>query len=138
MRKKTTKLSCNRAKADSEADAKAAPNTPQTAPASESTLQAACFQWAWNDRPQTRRLLAYNLNNSASRLAGARNKALGLIAGRADMELLWDGRLHYAELKTDTGRQSPDQVRFEQTVTAHGATYTVIRSVAEFKAWMTG
>jgi hypothetical protein len=128
MTKKTRNLSCY---------TPTTPTTTQTTPTPpESQLQAACFQWAWNDRPETRRLLAYNLNNSANKIAGNRNKALGLIRGRADMELLWSGRLHYAEFKTDTGRQSPEQIRFEHTVTQHGATYTVIRSVPEFKTWL--
>lgn len=103
----------------------------------ENLLQAQCFQIAWNEYPQTRRLFAYNLGNSANRIQGARNKALGLIKGRADTELLWQGRLHYAEFKTESGRQSPDQIKFEQTVTDHGATYTIIRSTEEFRKWLT-
>lgn len=103
----------------------------------EATLQAACFQMAWNEYPATRRLLAYNLGNSANRIQGARNKALGLIAGRADMELLWSGQLHYAEFKTTTGTQSPAQKKFEQVVTMHGATYTLIRTTQEFRSWLT-
>jgi hypothetical protein len=102
-------------------------------PNSESQLQANCFQWAWNERPETRRLLAYNLNNSANSRQGNMNKALGLIAGRADMELLWNGRLHYFEFKFGRGRQAQLQKQFETVVTDHGATYTIIDNIEQFK-----
>lgn len=100
---------------------------------SETQLQATCFQWAWNERPQTRRLLCYNLNNSKNKIAGNQNKALGLIKGRADMELLWNGRLHYIEFKFGKGRQGSDQVKFQDAVEAHGATYTIVDSFEQFK-----
>jgi hypothetical protein len=99
----------------------------------ENQLQATCFQWAWNNRPETRRLLAYNLNNSPNARVGNMNKALGLITGRADMELLWKGNLHYFEFKFQKGRQSQEQVKFQETVIAHGATYTITRTLEEFQ-----
>lgn len=100
---------------------------------SESQLQSACHQWAWNERPQTRRLLAYNLNNSANARQGNMNKALGLIAGRSDMEFLWHGKIYYFEFKFNGGWQSNDQKIFEQIVTKHGACYMIIDSFEEFK-----
>jgi hypothetical protein len=99
----------------------------------ENKLQANCFQWAWNERPQTRRLLAYNLGNSRNRIDGARNKAMGLIAGRADMELLWKGNLYYFEFKYGTGKQAEAQKSFQSMVEAHEAEYYVIRTEKEFK-----
>jgi hypothetical protein len=126
MPKKKANLSCY---------TETTPSDPATTP-QEALIHARCFQMAWNEYPQTRRLFAYNLNNSANRIAGARNKALGLIKGRADTELLWNGRLHYAEFKTATGRQDSAQLQFEATVTAHGATYTIIRTTEEFRTWI--
>ena len=64
------------------------------------------------------------------------NKALGLIKGRADMEFLWNGRLHYLEFKFGAGRQQPDQVKFQKAVEDQGATYTIIETKEEFIAWL--
>jgi hypothetical protein len=100
---------------------------------SESQLQADCFKWAWNNRPETRRLLAYNLNNSVNARQGNMNKALGIIAGRADMELLWRGRIYYFEFKFGYGKQSKDQKRFQEVVESHGAKYYIIDSFELFQ-----
>ena len=52
---------------------------------SEVKIQARIFQWHWNNYPQERGLLCYNLNNSANKVQGSQNKAIGLIKGRSDM-----------------------------------------------------
>jgi hypothetical protein len=100
---------------------------------SESYLQSSCVIWLWNTRPETRNLLCYNLNNSRNKIDGAKNKALGLIPGRADLEFLWNGKAHFIEIKTETGTQQPNQKDWEKTIKQAGFTYTVIRSLAEFQ-----
>lgn len=103
----------------------------------ENQLQATCFQHAWNHFPDTRRLLCYNLGNSKNKVDGARNKAMGLIKGRADLELLWRGTIHYFELKFGDGRQSPDQKTFQNTVEQHGAKYYIVDSFDQFVRLLT-
>jgi len=99
----------------------------------ESKLQTDCFKWAWNERPETRGLLCYNLNNSRNRIDGARNKALGLIAGRSDMVLYWQGRAVMLEFKQPGGIQSRKQKEWEQLVRAHGFDYHIIKDFNQFK-----
>lgn len=100
---------------------------------SEEQLQAACFLWSWNEMPITRRLISYNLNNSKNKIDGARNKAKGIVVGRADLEFLWNGQLHYIELKFDNGSQSKGQKRFQDAVIKHGAKYHIIDDLQQFK-----
>lgn len=99
----------------------------------ESKIQSECFIWAWNERPETRRLLCYNLNNSRNRIDGARNKALGLIAGRSDMVLYWKGRAVFLEFKDSGGVQSKFQKEWEKKVREHGFDYYIIRDLKQFQ-----
>ena len=100
---------------------------------SENKLQSECFQWAWNNLPETRRLLCYNLNNSKNRIDGARNKAMGLIPGRADMVLYWKGTAYMLEFKTEKGKQSKEQKEWQSAVSAHNFPYHIIRSFDQFQ-----
>jgi len=52
---------------------------------SEATIQSKAFQNLWNSRPDLRgRIFAIN-NNSINGIKGAMNKAMGVVAGVADM-----------------------------------------------------
>ena len=105
---------------------------------SESKLQAKCYQWFDNNYPNLRGLLCYNLNNSRNKIAGSRNNALGLQKGRSDMVIyLKGGRAVMLEMKTDTGKQTPAQVKWENTITNAGYDYIVIRSFEQFKKTIT-
>ncbi len=55
----------------------------------------------------------------------------GNIKGISDIVGGWRGQLLCIEVKTSSGRQSPEQKAFEQKVTANGGLYAVIRSVDE-------
>lgn len=102
--------------------------------ASEGRIQAQCFQWAWNERPETRRLLCYNLGNSKNRVDGNRNKAKGLIAGRADFSFYWKGTVTFIEMKEPgDGKQSEGQKEWEKLVVAHGFEYKICRSLEDFQ-----
>ena len=100
----------------------------------ELKLQATCFQWYWNHFPQYRRLLHANNNNSENQIKGNQNKAIGVVAGVADMELNFMARTYFFEFKTATGTQSPEQKEFQERVTQHGFEYHIIRSFEAFKA----
>ena len=56
--------------------------------------------------------------------------------GGADLIGIWNGRFVAVEIKTPTGRQSPDQKRFEQLVIARGGEYVILRSVEDARAWV--
>ncbi len=101
---------------------------------SESILQSQCFQWHWNTFPQCRRLLHANYNNSENRIKGSINKAIGVVAGVADLEYFYDRKAYFIELKTEDGHQSKDQKEFQSRIEEQGGAYVVIRSFEEFQS----
>lgn len=52
----------------------------------------------------------------------------GLFKGSADLIGLFRGRFVAVEIKTETGRQSPEQVQWQGVVEDHGGIYVVVRS----------
>ena len=99
---------------------------------SEIKLQAECFQWHWNTYQHERGLLCYNLNNSANKIQGNQNKALGLIKGRSDMVLYRESGVIMLEFKTESGVQSTAQKAWQELVEKNGFEYKIIRSFEEF------
>ncbi|MGE0206104.1 MAG: hypothetical protein AB7E70_19660 [Hyphomicrobiaceae bacterium] len=55
--------------------------------------------------------------------------------GAADLLGLWSGRFVAIELKTDRGRQTDEQRRFELLIQSKGGVYVVLRSVEEARQW---
>jgi hypothetical protein len=100
---------------------------------SEVATQAKAFQNLWNARPDLRgRVFAIN-NNSINGIKGAMNKAMGVMAGVADMCFLKaEGKTCWIEWKTETGRQSPHQVKFQELCLSLGHEYHIVRSETEF------
>ena len=99
----------------------------------EDKIQAECFQWSWNELPETRKLICYNLNNSKNKIDGNLNKAKGLIKGRADLTFYWKGKAYFLECKTKTGKQRPGQPEFQKVVESNGFDYYIFRSLEEFQ-----
>jgi len=99
---------------------------------SEVKIQSQIFQWHWNNYPEERGLLCYNLNNSANKIQGNQNKALGLIKGRSDMVYYYNGTAVMIELKNATGKQSKEQIQWEATIKKAGFQYIVMRSLEDF------
>jgi hypothetical protein len=100
---------------------------------SEIQLQAACFQWFWNTYPDERGLLYMNYNNAKNKSHGAILKAIGMVAGVADLTLLTKSGAVFIELKTEIGKQSPMQKQWEAKVREYGYQYHVVRTLEEFK-----
>jgi hypothetical protein len=98
----------------------------------EERLQEDCYLWFHNTHPSYRGLLCYNLNNSANRIQGAKNKGMGLQSGRSDMVFYFNSRAYMIEMKTEDGSQSPDQIKWEKLIKAQGFNYIVVRSKQEF------
>jgi hypothetical protein len=99
----------------------------------EDRIQSECYIWFHNSFPDYRGLLCYNLNNSKNRIDGARNKALGLQAGRADMTFYWKGTAYFFELKTEIGTQQPVQKTWMLQMLSHGFEYHIIRDLETFQ-----
>ena len=98
---------------------------------SEEKIQSAFFVSFHNKYPSYRGLLCYNLNNSRNKVDGARNKALGLQAGRSDMEFYWKGKTYFMEFKNEIGVQSPGQKLWEFLIKSQGFYYGIFKSASE-------
>jgi len=59
------------------------------------------------------------------------HQSLGSHRGIADLYALKNGRHAWIEVKTLKGKQSADQVKFQQMVEGNGGTYIVARSVED-------
>lgn len=101
---------------------------------SEDQLQAACYQWFWNTYPTLRRTL-WHVPNGGQRNAreGAKFKAMGVVAGVADLHWLYRGRLIVFELKVGSNTLSSAQVEWRTAIIAAGATWHEIRSLEQFQ-----
>lgn len=103
----------------------------------EDQLQAQCTQWFWNTYHAERQMLFHVDNNSWNRVIGAKKKALGVVAGISDLVLILCGTVVFIELKDGDGVQSPEQRSFEEKVVERGHKYKIIRSLDEFKKFVT-
>lgn len=113
----------------------------------EQALQIGCVKWFQLQYPEHVGVLLHPMNEGTrdGRVRGAIGKAMGVLAGAADLLLLMPdttGAFHYLtmELKTQKGRQSAAQRAFEANVRRHGGAYVVIRSLEDFidvcKRWI--
>lgn len=98
---------------------------------SEDQLQSNCFQWHWNNYPHERGMLFHVNQKARNPIEGNRMKAMGVVPGVSDMIYL-KGPV-FIEMKSQDGRQSPDQILFEGVVTKLGYRYVIVRSFEEFK-----
>ncbi|NTU49349.1 MAG: hypothetical protein HGA87_00375 [Desulfobulbaceae bacterium] len=90
---------------------------------------------AWNEYPETRDLLCYNLNNSKNKIDGNLNKGKGLIKGRADFSFYWRPSVLFIEMKTyeKGSKQAKEQKAWQVKVESRGHRYVICRSLEEFK-----
>lgn len=103
---------------------------------SESKIQSECVTWLWNTHTSTRGLF-FAVNNNSEHVGRAmQRKAVGLIPGVSDCIFMWNGKTYCFEFKTDTGKQSPAQITWENKVRLHGFKYFVVRSIEEFSGWI--
>jgi len=101
---------------------------------SEDRLQSDCFQWFHNTYPDLRGLL-WHVPNGGNRNAHEANKlkAMGVVAGVADLHFYYNGNLHLFELKTEIGRLSPAQELWLAKMEYQGAKVNIVRDFATFQ-----
>lgn len=129
---------------------------------SESKIQADSYAWFVNNhglKHHNPRLTAFSVPNEVAMvIRGAMTQAripsrtidaitavisqkmknMGLRSGVSDMIVtLPSCRTLFIEFKTPEGRQSPNQVEFQQTVESTGHQYHVVRSLEQFKEIIT-
>lgn len=99
---------------------------------SELRLQQSCFVYFHNNFPDHRGRLYHNHQNAKNAMQGAQLKGAGLISGVADFTLIGI-TITFIEMKTDSGRQSEAQKKFQVLVESYGHKYYICRSLDEFK-----
>lgn len=99
----------------------------------EAQLQSKCFLWHWNTYPKERYMLHHNNNNSHNRNKGAQMKALGVVSGVSDFELVIHNMVLFIEMKTPEGSLSVEQKIFRDNVAARGHLYIVVRTFEKFQ-----
>lgn len=99
---------------------------------SEDRIHQECYLEFHNKYPLYRGLLNYNLNNSANARQGKKNKEMGLQAGRSDFEFLWNKKVYFIEIKTETGYQSKIQKEWQSLIESQGFYYTIVRNKDRF------
>jgi hypothetical protein len=98
----------------------------------EAQLQSKAFTNFWNNNPHLRgRLFAIN-QNSHNQIKGAINRSLGVLPGVSDMAYLIPGSVVWIEWKTPSGKQSPDQRKFQELVTSLNMHYHIVTSEEDF------
>ncbi len=112
---------------------------------SESQIQSSIIDWL--SSMESRGLLFYERRNNgaifqpikkvgALMLGRFRSAAKGSKRGSPDISVLTmfsDGRTRvvYLEVKSDSGKQEPEQIAYEANVKKFGAEYYVVRSLGE-------
>ena len=101
---------------------------------SEARLQSECFLWFHNTHPHLRGRLFLVNNTPKNATDGARLKAMGMVKGVSDMIYLRvDHPPLCLEFKLPTGKQSREQVTWQNLAEATGAEYRIIRTFDEFR-----
>lgn len=62
----------------------------------------------------------------------AYKKSLGMISGVSDMILIRNNEVIFVEVKTETGKQSENQIKFQKKVELLGFRYIVVRNIEDF------
>lgn len=103
----------------------------------ENKIQAECVKWFRNTyckRTDLPRCAIFSVpNEGRNQMEQLQKIATGLLAGVSDLIIILPNKIVFVEMKDATGKQSPGQIEFEQTVTNLGFEYYLIRSVDEFK-----
>jgi hypothetical protein len=104
--------------------------------AHEHRIQVACVRWFALQWPQYEGLLfAVPNGGHRDKVTAAMMKAEGVTAGVADLLLLVPSQgLHglAIEMKTENGRQSPEQKQWQKKAERQGYRYAVCRSLDQF------
>jgi hypothetical protein len=99
---------------------------------SESRIQQECVEWFRNKCIKDGLLyLLLSIPNDNQKFL----KGTGLLKGASDLIMVVPNKVYWIEMKTATGRQSPEQKSFELSVNNLGFDYLLFRSLEEFQEW---
>ena len=112
----------------------------------EAKIQAECYTWWYNTFPHYRGLLfactnqnerSGDIGKKAQLISGAMRKNMGVYPGVSDIIcLIPRGKYHglMLECKTETGRQSLQQIEWQKQVESQGYQYKIFRDLLGFKS----
>lgn len=107
---------------------------------SESKIQQQIIQFYRNNyclKHHTPRCVIFSVpNESKSKQETLQKMAIGMMPGVSDVVIVREREVIFVEVKTPTGRQSPSQVRFQDTVEQLGFRYLLVRGLEDFKKQM--
>ncbi len=104
----------------------------------EDQIQAEIYKWFHNKyctKLNNPRYCIFAVPNGGLRTKheAMKLKATGTVAGVSDLIVLKPNKAIFVEVKTDIGRQSEDQKKFEEIVKNLGFEYHLVRSLEDFK-----
>lgn len=106
----------------------------------EGKIQAACYEYFWNNYPQYRGLYfaVPNENNrsDSNAITGAIRRSMGVYHGVSDTLMLIPRHGFHGlciEYKDEHGKQSLHQIAWQKLVESQGYKYYLCRSLAQFK-----
>lgn len=106
----------------------------------EGKIQAACYEYFWNNYPQYRGLYFAvpneNSRSDSNAITGAIRRSMGVYHGVSDTLMLIPRHGFHGlciEYKDEKGRQSEHQVSWQKLVESQGYVYKVCRSLEQFK-----
>lgn len=105
-------------------------------PADEATIHISVFSWLRTVLPGA---IIFHVPNGGvrSKAEAAQFKRLGVLAGVPDLTILTKcGRTLFVEVKSQSGRLSPDQVAFRDFCIAAAIPHAVVRSVEETRNFL--
>lgn len=106
-------------------------NRPISAALSEAQLQAQIASYLSVALPSDAQFHHSPSEGKRGWRSQAALKASGFTTGWPDIEIIWQGRVYFLELKSEKGRVSPAQAKCHSGLIAAGAPVAVARSLDE-------
>lgn len=104
----------------------------------EDILQSQIYKWYHNTyctKLNNPKHCIFSVPNGGNRskAEAMKMKSTGLVAGVSDLIIVRPEAIYFVEVKFEKGKQSKEQIDFENTVKAMGYNYFLVRSLDEFK-----
>jgi hypothetical protein len=103
----------------------------------EAKIQQEIFMYVHNkyclSNQKPRHVIFSVPNESINKKESMQKKAMGMISGVSDLIWIMPDVILFIEVKTEIGRQSENQIRFQSTIENMGYKYLLVRSLEQFK-----
>ena len=104
---------------------------------SEAKIQQEIFIWYSNNYcrlSQQNRGIIFAVPNGGTRnkMEAITLKATGLLAGVSDLIVIHKENVLFIEVKTEIGKQSKEQIDFENRIKENGFQYHIVKSLPDF------